>query len=180
MSEKKGHRKLRLCSKKNYEKKRTEARRRALLTKSCDRELPDTSSQFLESSKKSQVEENIVSLHVSIPLSYFTDYPVQSLEVLHRRLHMVDTISEGMLCFAFLYVYIIYLFIEWIYVYEDTKISICKLSSADKGLAVTLSLTIQEDFSWDLTYKGDTVDPKACRYLHGLPLLTNSGMHFCA
>ena len=33
MSERGGHRKLRLCSKKNYEKKRTEARHQALLTK---------------------------------------------------------------------------------------------------------------------------------------------------
>ena len=94
MTERRGHRKLRLCSKKNYERKRTEARRQALLATSCGRK-PITLNQFTGSSND-EIQENTVSLNVSLPLSYFTDHSVRSLEVLHRRLHMIDTISEGM------------------------------------------------------------------------------------
>ena len=96
MSERRGHRKLRLYSKKNYEKKRTEARCQALLAKSCERKPTGSSNDN---------NENIVSLKVSIPLSYYTDNSVQSLEILHKRLHMIDTINEGMFYICVHYTY---------------------------------------------------------------------------
>ena len=75
------------------------------------------------------------------------------------------------------YVYIIFIDVEWIYVYEVDKITICKLCSTDKGLVVTLSLNLNNDFSWELRYKGEIVQPQSCRYLQGLPFLANSGIY---
>ena len=72
--------------------------------------------------------------------------------------------------------HIIFINVEWIYVYEASKITVCKLCSTDKGLAVTLSLTVKDDFSWDLSYKGDSV-PQSCQYLQGLPFLVDSGIN---
>ena len=61
--------------------------------------------------------------------------------------------------------------------YEVNKITMCKLSSNDKGLVVTLSLSVSNDFSWVLRYKGDIVEPQSCQYLQGLPFLVNSGIN---
>ena len=57
-------------------------------------DLPDSyiHPSPIESSEECQV---IAPLNISIPLSYFINHPVPSLEVLHQRLHMFDTISEG-------------------------------------------------------------------------------------
>ena len=61
--------------------------------------------------------------------------------------------------------------------YEASKITVCKLcSTTNKGLEVTLSLTVKDDFSWDLRYKGDIVLPQSCQYLQGLPFLIDSGI----
>ena len=73
--------------------------------------------------------------------------------------------------------HIIFINVEWIYVYEASKITVCKLCSTDKGLTVTLSLTVQDNFSWDLRYKGDIVQAQSCQYLQGLPFLVNSGIN---
>ena len=75
------------------------------------------------------------------------------------------------------YVYIIFIDVEWIYVYEVDKITICKQCSTDNGLVVTLSLNVNNDFSMELRYKGDIVPPQSCRYLQGLPSLANSDIN---
>lgn len=68
-------------------------------------------------------------------------------------------------------------YIDWIYVFENGEISVCQLGNSDKGLQVTLSVTIKEDFSWILTYRGESVEPKFCTFIQGLSLSTNSGEH---
>ena len=49
------------------------------------------------------MNQEVISLDISVPLSFFTDQAVSSLDVLNRRLQKVDTTCEGM--FYYLYVY---------------------------------------------------------------------------
>ena len=57
--------------------------------------------------------------------------------------------------------------------------SLCQLCSSSKGLEVTFSLTIKQDFSYIRTYRGDTVEPTFCKVLQVLPSYANSG-DFCS
>ena len=61
------------------------------------------------------------------------------------------------------------------HVNEDGEVSFCQLSLSSKGLEVTFSLTIKQDFSWVLTYRGDFVEPTICKVLQALPSCANSG-----
>jgi len=108
MSERRGHRKLRLCSKKNYERKRAASKHRALLNSSDlsdGSKLPHvtdlsvvphdaTSSEHQQKCVEKNQEE--ISFNISVPLSFFTDEAVSSLDALDRRLQKVDSTLEGM------------------------------------------------------------------------------------
>lgn len=166
MSERKGHRKLRLCSKKNYERKRRAvSKHQAVLSGSTENtahiDFSDRQTQPKVNTKM-QHQEEVVSLTVSVPVLYFTEQAVSSLDMLHRRLQRFDAILE-----------------DWIYVFENGEISVCQLGNSDKGLQVTLSVTIKEDFSWILTYRGESVEPKFCTFIQDLSLSTNSVSRFC-
>ena len=87
MSERKGHRKLRLCSNKYYEKKKYWPK---LLTVS----IPRKAVSILRVS----IPLNLLSLHVSLPISAYTGCPISSLEVLYHRLQCLGTILNGMVC----------------------------------------------------------------------------------
>lgn len=73
--ERKGHRKLRLCSKKNYERKRTTVKHQKAISK--------TESQQL-------------SLLCSIPISFYYDQTVSAIDILHDRLQKAETAYQGL------------------------------------------------------------------------------------
>ena len=93
MSERRGHHKLRLCSKKNYERKRAASKHRALLNSSDwsdGSKLPHgmdlsvmphdaTLSEHRQKCVEKHQEE--ISFNISVPLSFFTDEAALSLDV---------------------------------------------------------------------------------------------------
>ena len=73
--ERKGHRKLRLCSKKNYERKRTAAKHQRLRT-----------------------ESQQLSLQCCIPISFYFDQTVSTIDILRDRLQKAETAYQGLAC----------------------------------------------------------------------------------
>ena len=85
MKEGKGHRKLRLCSNKYYEKRKYAKQ----LVVSIPRRII---SVFAVS-----MPLNVLSLNVSLPISAYTGCPISSLEVLYHRLKCLGTTLNGTL-----------------------------------------------------------------------------------
>ena len=101
MSERRGHQKLRLCSKKNYEWKRAASKRHASLITGSGTDLSvlphgtDLSCGSIHQQRPEEMNQEVISLNISVPLSFFTDQAVLSLDVLDRRLQKIDTTCEG-------------------------------------------------------------------------------------
>ena len=83
MAERKGHRKLCLCSVKYYEKKYCQ--------KSLLISIPRSSVSTLPVS----LTISLVNFKVSLPLSLYTESPVPSTAVLHDRVECVKAIPQG-------------------------------------------------------------------------------------
>ena len=84
MNDRKGHRKLRLTSRKHFKPK-------PKLPKS----LKISISMQHVSVLKVSLPIDLVNFHVSIPLSMFLDSPVPTVCVLHRRLQSLGKIPQG-------------------------------------------------------------------------------------
>ena len=84
MRERKGHRKLRLCSRKNYEKKK-------YFPKKLLVSIPRRTVCVL----KVSLPINLVSFRVSLPLSAYSDSPVKSVDILHNRMIHLRTVPQG-------------------------------------------------------------------------------------
>ena len=85
MRERKGHRKLKLCSRKNYEKK-----------KYIPKKLLVSISRRNVYILKVSLPINSVSFRVSLPLSAYSDSPVASVDILHNRMIHLGVVPQGM------------------------------------------------------------------------------------
>ena len=83
MSDRKGHRKLRLCSNKYYEK-------RKYFPKKLIVAIPRNFFALRVS-----IPINLLPFRVSLPLSIFTELSVPSVEILHERILRLGTLSKG-------------------------------------------------------------------------------------
>jgi len=81
MNDRRGHRKLRLTSRKHFKPK-----------KSCD--VPETSND-MQFKSIGDVEE-VNELMISLPLSVYSDNPTSSVESLQTRLRSYGTLPSGM------------------------------------------------------------------------------------
>ena len=86
MAERRGHRKLRLCSVKYYEKKKYH--QKSLLVS-----IPRNSVSILPVS----LPISSVNFTISLPLSLYTESPVPSPAVLHNRVQRVKAMPQGKL-----------------------------------------------------------------------------------
>lgn len=94
MNDRRGHRKLRLCSNKYYEK-------RKYFPKMLLVSIPRRTISVL----KVSIPMDMLPFRVSLPLSVYKELAVPSLEVLHGRVQRLDTLDEGMnltSCYTFL------------------------------------------------------------------------------
>ena len=93
VSERRGHRKFRLTSRKNYERK-----------KAAKKKAPPQQNKMEEH----QCAEAVTTLPFSLPLSLYTDQALPTLSVLSRRLFRIESINEGtFVMFVLLLVYIV-------------------------------------------------------------------------
>ena len=99
MKEGRGHRKLRLCSNKHYEKKKYFKEPKNLIIS-----IPRETVSILRIS----IPLNVLSLNVSLPISAYTGCPISSLEVLYHRLKSLGTILNG------IHLYILYMCVEYV------------------------------------------------------------------
>ena len=84
MNERRGHRKLCLCNTKNYERK-----------KYYQKKLLVSIPKDVISVLRVSIPINLLSFRVLLPLSAYTVLPALTLEVLHNRMHQLNTMSEG-------------------------------------------------------------------------------------
>ena len=86
MAERRGHRKLCLCSVKYYEKK-----------KYCQKSLLVSIPRNNVSILPVKVPTGLVNFTVSLPLSLYTESPVPSLAILNDRVQRVKAMCQGKL-----------------------------------------------------------------------------------
>ena len=84
VTERRGHRKFRLTSRKNYERK-----------KAAKKAIQASVSQGGNNDEK-QCTDTVSTLLLSLPLSVYTDSAVSDLSVLSRRLFRMESINEGL------------------------------------------------------------------------------------
>jgi len=118
-----------------------------------------------------------LSFKVSLLLSSFTDIPLSSLESLLFRLKQCDVAPLGTVILCIYYAGTLYSFpIEWISTIQSKELRIFQLGYLKSSTEVLKSLTIREDFSWVVSYKGETINPLHCDLLKNIPSLLNSGI----
>ena len=162
MSDRRGHRKLRLCSKKHYETKK-------YFPKKLIVSIPKRTVTIL----KVSLPVDLVSFRLSLPLSAYTNAPVSSLDILHHRLKQSGLIPQGVyLRNVFI---CIHYCIEWIHTMQNEVYSLSKLSNLDTGPEIILSIEIVKDFSWRVQFRHHILDSNLCSLLKGMPSLVNSG-----
>ena len=157
MRERKGHRKLRLCSRKYYEKNKYFPKKLV--------SIPRRAVCIL----KVSLPVNLVSFRVSLPISAFCESPVTSL---HNRMMLLRAVPqsksyalETTIC------NLIYYLSDWNYHIKDGVLSIYQLCILDKGPVIMLSLTIKKDFSWVVRFQ------KQPLILQNMPSCINSGIN---
>ena len=84
MADRRGHRKLRLCSNKHYERKK-------YFPKKLLVSIPRMNVNIL----KVSIPLRLLSYNVSLPLSVYTELPAPSLEIMQRRIQQLGILSEG-------------------------------------------------------------------------------------
>ena len=149
-SESKGHRKLRLCSKKYYE-------------------------TFKYSKPKISLTKSgvIQPLNLSLPISTYCDLVADGVESLLARVKKLNNLPHGSdlaVCMHETYI----LQIGWINFSHGKRLCFCQLESGDYGTEVTFSVAVQEDFTWTITYKKQIV-PCTNSLLKNIPTCINSG-----
>ena len=118
VSERRGHHRFRLTSRKNYERKKAAKKRATQVsvqrggTKDVqrsgtkDKQRSGTKDVQRDGTKdvkrggtkdEEQCTGNVSTLLLSLPSSLFTDHPVPDLTVLSRRLFRMESINEGLL-----------------------------------------------------------------------------------
>ena len=160
LNDRRGHRKLRLDSRKHFKPKPKSK------PKSLPISIPLKDVSVLKVSWP-------LSFKVSLPLSSFNDTPVESLEKLHCRLKQSNVIPSGkyndsvqILC--------IIIIIGWISTIQNEELRIFQLGYLKSSTEVLRSLTIREDFSWVVSYKKEAVNPSHCDLLKDVPSSLNS------
>ena len=66
--------------------------------------------------------------------------------------------------------------IGWMNEVRDGKLSIYKVDFLDCVPEIMLSVTIQDNFSWIVTYRRQHVNKEFCSILRNMPFELNSGM----
>ena len=94
MNDRRGHRKLRLCSNKYFVK-------RKYFPKTLVVSIPRRTISVLRVS----IPVDLLPFRVSLPLSTFTESSVPSLEILHERVQRLGTLSKGSYRIKILYFY---------------------------------------------------------------------------
>ena len=57
----------------------------------------------------------------------------------------------------------------------DKVVRLYKLFTCAVGVEVSFCLTIKDDFSWQLCYRGNLIDSSNCPLLCDIPEIANSG-----
>ena len=84
MTERRGHRKLRLCSNKHYEQKKYFPKKLLVSIPKTEVSIPTVS-----------VPLHLVQFNVSVPLTMYKKFPAPSLEIMHSRIQQLRILSNG-------------------------------------------------------------------------------------
>jgi len=84
MTERRGHRKLRLCSNKRYEQKKYFPKKLLVSIPRTEVAIPTVS-----------VPIHLVQFNVSVPLTMYKKFPAPSLEIMQSRIQQLRILSNG-------------------------------------------------------------------------------------
>ena len=133
------HGKLRLCSRKYHRPKPKRLR-----------SLPLSISLRNITVLKVSIPLNILSFKVLYPRDY-TDGSVESIDSLHHRIHCSRELPSGNTMILYLCLFDL----GWMLAMENKSLSIfCVYVSAEGPPEYTFAVTIQENFSWIVYYRG--------------------------
>ena len=165
MAERRGHRKLRLCSNKYYERKK-------YFPKKLLVSIPRMSVTILSVS----IPLKFLSFKVSLPLSAYTQLPPPSLETMWSCIQQLGILSEGTMKLVAFNLTLHFACLGWNHDMQAGMLHIYQLATNEIGLVIGVSLSIKEDFSWILSCRSQPVSPEHCSLLEDTPSLLNSGL----
>ena len=163
--DRRGHGKLRLCSRKYH-------RPRPKRPRSFPISIPLRNITVL----KVSIPLNVLSFKVLYPRAAYSDGSVETVDNLHHRIQCSRELPSGD---EFLSVFITkYLFdLGWMLAMENKSLSVfCVHVPAQGPPEYTFAVTIQENFSWIVYYRGQLVNCEYCMLLQKIPCSVNSGM----
>ena len=146
MAERKGHRKLRLCSKKRYERTKYQA---------CKAKCV-----------------HVESLPISMPINVFQEARAPDIATLLCRLRLVNALPQGILFCNNVLCDINLL--GWLDKSGETELCFYKLKTVECRVEVTVCLTVTTDFTWILSICGKVVE--RCTLFREYSSTINSGV----
>ena len=170
-----GHRRLRLCNRKNYERRKYSSA--AVMTVSVPLHLlrPQVPSPLL----------------VSLPISALQEAPITSLDVLRSRLKSVGELSSGayghILIMYFIHVCIVvqdyvlvyvYTITDWREQWQNGELTLYQVSPDGPSVEITFTLRVQPNLSYSLYFRGTVVDSHKCGVLANSPCVGNCDQQF--
>ena len=81
-----------------------------------------------------------------------------------------------MVSLSFIDVMIHHILVEWVDGSNDEVLCLYKLSTCAAGIEVSFCFTIKNDFSWQLSYRGQLIESSRCPLLHDFPKIANTGI----
>ena len=143
-----GHRKLRLCSRKNYERK-----------------------------KQNKKLSTSTSLTVSLPLTLFYDTPFTTFESLQARVKCAGIIPRGICtCVQFFCIGDALKLLDWRKEWHRESLTLFQLTS-ESELNVTSCVTVLKDLTYTVSFRGMPVDSERGGILANFPPFIHSGIY---
>ena len=157
MNDRRGHRKLRLTSRKHFNPK----------PKKVQNSVPTSLSQELQPP----------DLKISLPLHAYVDGRVKSVDSLQNRVRKCGAVQSGMERHAIQpNLFVCAFCIGWTDEIKNRTFSVYKVDFFDCGPEVILSVAIKEDFSWIVLYRRQCINRELCSILRSMPSEMDSGM----
>ena len=158
MNDRRGHRKLRLTSRKHFKPKPKQVQNRVPI--SC-------LSQELQPPE----------LKISLPLQAYVDGHVKSVDSLQNRVRKCGAIPSGMERHPLQpNLFVCTFCIGWTNEIKNRTFNVYKIDFFDCGAEVILSVAIKEDFSWIVLYRRQCINRELCSILRNMPSEMDSGM----
>ena len=105
---------------------------------------------------------------VTLPLSSYTDGLVVSLNLLHTRLKCCGSLPSGMIFLLSYSKLLQFLLLGWNNAMQNEGLLFYQLCSLGGSPDIGKSITDREDFTWNVNYRRQLVNPEYCSILKSI------------